>query len=64
MNHVVGVLLDVMSNGGDWREALSKHIPKRKIKPVEVLMEEQKRRQDKERMHKRSIKFSIRDDIF
>lgn len=64
VNHVVGVLLDVMSNGGDWREALNKHIPKRKIKPIEVLIEEQKRRNEKDKLRKRSRKFSIRDDLF
>lgn len=64
VNHVVGILLEVMSNGGDWRGALNKHVPKRKIKPVEVLVEEQKQRLAKERLRKRASKFSIRDDFF
>lgn len=47
MNHVIGILLEYNANGGNWREALTKYVPKRKIKPVETLMEEEMLRRQK-----------------
>lgn len=62
VNHVTGILLEVMANGGNWREALIKYIPQRKIKPLEVVMEEEARRMQKLRK-KSMVKFSIRKDL-
>lgn len=62
VNHVTGILLEVIANGGDWREALMKYIPQRKIKPMDVVMEEEARRN--QRLRKKSmVKFSIRHDL-
>jgi len=58
INHVVGILLEVMSNGGDWYKALVKHIPPRKIKSIEQVKEEEQRRLTI--MKKQRSKFNLR----
>jgi len=62
VNHVAGILLEVMANGGDWRGAFLKHIPDRKIKPVEVVLEEERQRRERLKA-KRSRDFSLRLDL-
>lgn len=62
VNHVTGILLEVIANGGNWREALMKHIPSRKIKPLDVMLEEEARRNQKLRK-KSMVRFSIRHDL-
>lgn len=42
--HMVAILNEVKVNGGDWRTALHKHIPKRKIKNLDVLYKEEELR--------------------
>lgn len=63
VNHVTGILLEVMANGGDWRKAFIRHIPTRKIKPLEVVMEEEERRLAKLRHKKKMSRFSLREDL-
>lgn len=63
VNHVTGILLEVMANGGDWRKAFIKHIPARKIKPVEVVIEEEERRLSRMRQKRKMTRFSIREDL-
>lgn len=57
INHVTGILLEVMSNGGDWKSAFFKHIPSRKLKSVEIIKEEEERRRKKRAL------FNIREDF-
>lgn len=57
INHVTGILLEVMSNGGDWKAAFEKHIPSRKIKKIETIVEEERRRKQKR------FSFDIRSDL-
>lgn len=57
INHVTGILLEVMSNGGDWKSAFFKHIPSRKIKTIETIIEEENKRRKKRPL------FNIREDF-
>jgi ribonuclease P protein 1 len=64
VNHVTGILLEVMANGGDWHAAFMKHIPQRKIKPMEVLAEEEERRLAKLlKTRKQTPQFNLRNDF-
>lgn len=63
INHVTGILLETMHNGGNWQKAFLKHIPPRKIKPIEVIIEEEKIRMSKPKFRKKARRFSIRDDL-
>lgn len=63
VNHVTGILLEVMANGGDWRKAFIKHIPARKIKPLEIVIEEEERRLAKIKHKKKMSRFSLREDL-
>lgn len=63
VNHVTGILLEVMANGGDWQAAFMKHIPRRKIKPIEVVMEEEKRRLMNFKNKRKMGQFSLRNDL-
>lgn len=61
MNHVMAILHEVRKNGGDWRSAMVRALPSRKIKPLEMLIEEEKFRQDKLRLAQVRRKFSVRN---
>jgi hypothetical protein len=64
VNHVTGILLEVMANGGNWQAAFMKHIPKRKIKPMEVVAEEEERRLARLlKTRKRNPQFNLRNDL-
>uniref|UniRef100_A0A6G1SQ65 RNA (guanine-9-)-methyltransferase domain-containing protein 1 n=1 Tax=Aceria tosichella TaxID=561515 RepID=A0A6G1SQ65_9ACAR len=64
VNHVTGILLEVMANGGDWQAALMKHIPKRKIKPMDVVAEEEEKRLARLlKTRKQTPQFSLRNDF-
>lgn len=63
INHVTGVLLEYLANGGDWREAFKKHIPTRKIKPTELVIEEEEQRLKNLRRKKLLRRFSIKEDL-
>ena len=41
--HVLDIL-NAMKEGNDWRKALYDHIPKRKVKPVDVVLKEEEQR--------------------
>lgn len=46
LNQIMCILLEVKSNGGDWKDAFFKHIPRRKLKsPEEIAAEEEIRLQ-------------------
>lgn len=65
LNHVVGILLEYLHNGGDWEAAMVKHIPSRKIKPRELVLEEEERRKAKmfkQHWFNKKNAFSIRAD--
>ena len=64
VQHVTGILLEVLSNGGDWQAALLKHVPARKIKSNETVMEEEAIRQARIKKHGKSSGFSLRRDMF
>lgn len=61
INHVVGILLELLNNGGDWQAALKRAIPSRKIKPTEVLLAEHEYRLSKKRVRDR---FNVRSIEF
>lgn len=60
INHVVGSLLEVIANGGNWRSALLKHIPERKIKSLDQVVEIEEKRKNK---FKKDRRFSLRNDF-
>ena len=61
INHVAGILLEYMANGGDWTGAMEKHIPSRKVKSMELVREEEERRLKK--YQKKSGRFTLRNDF-
>lgn len=64
VNHVTGILLEVMANGGDWQAAFLKHIPKRKIKPMDVVAEEEEARLARRlKTRKQMPQFNLRTDF-
>lgn len=63
INHVAGILLEYFSNGGDWAAAFARHVPKRKIKPMEVVMQEEEARLARLKSRKSSLIFG-RQNIF
>lgn len=53
INHVTGILLEFLANGGSWEAAFKKHIPSRKIKTPELIMEEEGRKLENLRIRKK-----------
>lgn len=47
INHVLGLLLELMANGNDWKKAFDKHVPERKLKTLGEAMEEESIRRAK-----------------
>ncbi|KFD54827.1 hypothetical protein M513_04261 [Trichuris suis] len=50
LNQVVGILLDVVQNGGDWSSAIVKNVPKRKLVPKNTECSKQIRQAQFDRM--------------
>lgn len=63
VNHVTGMILETLSNGNDWRSAIMKHVPQRKIKPMELVMEEEQKRLARARNIKKKRIFNLREDL-
>lgn len=59
INHVTGVLLEFLSNGGNWEAAFKKHIPSRKIKTPEMIKEEESRKLETLRKKRRNHQMSM-----
>lgn len=53
VNHVAGILLELIHNGNDWKDAFHKHIPTRKVKTIEEIQTEEVYRSQKYNRHKR-----------
>lgn len=65
VNHVTGILLELMHNGNNWKEAFEKYIPTRKLKTTEQILEEEKYRRSKllkSFRKQKENKFDIRDN--
>lgn len=58
LNQIVGIMLEVKSNGGDWKDAFLKHIPRRKLKSPEEVEREENARLDR-LSHKRKRFFRL-----
>lgn len=59
VNHVAHLLLELINNGDNWKEALHKSIPTRMIKPVELILEEEHKRKVRRQMKQGG--FNLRD---
>lgn len=67
INHVTGIMLEALANGNDWTKAILKHVPSRRIKSKDLVIEEQARRQARlaAKMSKSNLKkINLRRDIF
>lgn len=47
LNQIVAIMLEVKNNGGDWKDALLKHVPRRKLKSAEDVQHEENARLEK-----------------
>lgn len=47
VNHVAGILLELIHNKNDWTDAFAKHIPARKVKTIEEIQKEELYRAEK-----------------
>lgn len=63
VNHVTGILLEVMANGGDWRAAFLKHIPQRKIKPMEQVAKEEEQKMARFLRNRKKPQFDLRSAL-